>query len=363
LLVYRRYLYSEILKAATSIFLLAVVIYSCDCAILYLGESVSLSFPPDVAGLLVLLRVAIALEVIIPVAFFLAVVIALGRLYRDSEMTAFAACGLGMPQVLGSVCLLAVPLAVLTGFSSLIVRPDGWTRIYRTLDEAQARFDISRMNPRSFLELRSGQVVFFAEDVGDGSTAEDVFVRVVDADGWKVIRARQMKQSRDTDGRRILHFRYGSMYEPPRTGIAGTISTFQEASYALPDDGGESARYRRKATPTSALLSSTRPEDIAELQWRFSAPLSTLLLAVLAVPLSKCNPRRGKFARVGIAIVIFALYYQLFVLARTWVDDRTVAPFPGIWWVPALLSATNFWMLRRTGEGFTRGMWRPTAER
>ncbi|TFG40697.1 MAG: LptF/LptG family permease, partial [Syntrophobacterales bacterium] len=85
-----------------------------------------------------------------------------------------------------------------------------------------------------------------------------------------------------------------------------------------------------------------------------SAPLSTVLLALLGVPLSKGNPRKGKFAKIGVGIVIFAIYFQLFVIARTWVDDAVVSPVPGIWWVPALLTGLTLLLLRQTGEIFYR---------
>jgi lipopolysaccharide export system permease protein len=361
-LVYRRYVIAEILKSAGAVFLLVVAVYSCDCAIVYLDETLSLSLPAALAGLLVLLRIAIALEVILPVTLFLAILIALGRLYRDSEMTAFCACGLGVPHVLRVVVLLAVPVALVTAFTSLVVRPAGWTRIYHILDEAQAQFDISRLSPKTFLEVRSGQAVFFVEEVyaGEGR-AEGVFVRVADADGWKIIRAREMRQSGDAGGARALIFQDGTLYEPPLRGGPWKISRFQQARYPVPDEAPEGTRYRRKATPTGQLVGSARLEDIAELQWRLSAPLSVLLLSVLAVPLSKSNPRKGKFARVGIAIVIFAIYFQLFVLARTWVDDGTVTPLPGIWWVPLLLAGTTLWLLGRSGDMCSPRWKRPPA--
>lgn len=361
-MIYRRYIVSEILKSAGAVLLLVAVIYSCDCAIVYLDETLSLSLPAALAGLLVVLRIAIALEVILPVTFFLAVIIALGRLHRDSEMTALCACGVGMPHVLRVVVVLSLPVAIVSAFTSLVVRPEGWARIYRVLDEAQAQFDISRLSPKSFLDIRSGQAVFFVEEVHPGNRmAEGVFVRVADADGWKVIWARQMTQVGQDGGPRTLIFRDGSVYEPPLQGGPGKVSRFQQAEYPIPDPAPERTRYRRKATPTAHLVGSTRLEDITELQWRLSAPLSVLLLSVLAVPLSKSNPREGKFARVGIAIVIFAVYFQLFVLARTWVDAGTVAPLPGIWWVPLLLAGTTLWLLWRSGDMCSPRRKRPSA--
>jgi lipopolysaccharide export system permease protein len=114
------------------------------------------------------------------------------------------------------------------------------------------------------------------------------------------------------------------------------------------------ARYRRKSASTLQLIGSPRQEDIAELQWRLSTPLSTILLAMLGVPLSKSNPRRGKYAKLGVAIVIFAFYYQMFVIAKTWVEKSLVSPLIGIWWVPLMLTLLAVFFLWRTGEVFYR---------
>lgn len=352
-MIYKRYFISEIMKSAAAIFVVVVIIYASDCAINFMAETIAGSLPPAMVGFLILLRVGIALEVILPVTFFMAVIVAMGRLYKDLEMTAFSACGLGLGRVLKLVCILSLPVALAAAFASLHIRPHAWARIYRVMDEAQSRFDISRLNPNAFFEMHYGKVVFFAEEVQAAeNSAQGVFVRLADGDKWKVIRARQMTQDEGADGRRTLLLRDGSMYEPPSEGEAGKITRFTQARYPLPDDNPANSRYRRKATATAQLIGSARLEDITELQWRLSAPLSTILLALLGVPLSKSSPRQGKFARIGLAILIFAIYFQVFVVARTWVDDAVVPPVPGIWWVPALLAVLAILLLRRTGEVF-----------
>ena len=143
------------------------------------------------------------------------------------------------------------------------------------------------------------------------------------------------------NGQRVLVFREGAFYEFPVSGPQGNISRFEQAEYPLPTDAATGSRYRRKATDTQQLLTSSRLDDIAELQWRLSTPLSTVLLALAGVPLSKSNPRRGKYAKIGVAIVIFAIYYQLFVIAKTWVEKAVVVPWVGIWWVPFLMAVCS----------------------
>jgi lipopolysaccharide export system permease protein len=355
----QRYIITEILKPAAAILIVLVIILASYSAITYLAQAVAGSLPPGTVGLLILLRIGMSLEVLLPTTFYLSVIIALGRLYKDSEMTALSACGVGITGVLKPVFMLSLPVAVLAGCASLYIRPESYEQIYRIMDQAQAEFDISRLEADNFLEIGNGKYVFFAEEVGNSQQgAQRVFIRLAEGDKRQVILAKRMIQGEaDSNGQRVLLFREGTFYEFPVSGPQGTISRFEQAEYPLPAEAAGSSRYRRKAADTQDLLGSSRLDDIAELQWRLSTPLSTVLLALAGVPLSKSNPRRGKYAKLGVAIIIFAVYYQLFVIAKTWVEKAVVTPWLGIWWVPLLMALLAILLLWRTGEVFYR---RPT---
>jgi lipopolysaccharide export system permease protein len=356
-LILQRYIITEILKPAAAILIVLVIILASYSAITYLAQAVAGSLPPGTVGLLILLRIGMSLEVLLPTTFYLSVVIALGRLYTDSEMTALSACGVGILGVVRPVFLLSLPVALLAGCASLYIRPESYEKIYRVMDQAQAEFDISRLEADHFLEIENGKYVFFAEEVGNsqGGGAERVFIRVAEGEKRQVIQAQRMTQgAADDNGQRVLVFRQGVFYEFPVKGFQGAISQFDQAEYPLPADAAAGSRYRRKAADSQELLKSSRLEDIAEVQWRLSTPLSTVLLALVGVPLSKSNPRRGKYAKIGLAIIIFAIYYQLFVIAKTWVEKAVVTPWVGIWWVPFLMALLAGWLLWRTGEVFFR---------
>jgi lipopolysaccharide export system permease protein len=358
-LILQRYIITEILKPAAAILIVLVIILSSYSAITYLAQAVAGSLPASTVGLLILLRIGMSLEVLLPTTFYLSVVIALGRLYKDSEMTALSACGVGILGVVKPVFWLSLPIALLAGCASLYIRPESYEKIYKVMDQAQAEFDISRLEADHFLEIENGKYMFFAEEAGTSQNgAHRVFIRVAEGDKRQVIQAQRMIQDEaEARGQRKLIFREGAFYEFPVKGSQGTVSRFEQAEYPLPAEAATGSRYRRKAADSQELVRSSRLEDIAELQWRLSTPLSTVLLALAGVPLSKSNPRRGKYAKIGLAIIIFAVYYQLFVIAKTWVEKAVVPPWVGLWWVPLLMAALAVWLLWRTGEVFFR---RPT---
>lgn len=352
-MIYQRYIAKEILKPAGAIFIVIVIIFTANCAITYLAQAIGGSLPPNTVGMLIMLRLGMSMEILLPTTFYLAIIVALGRLYMDNEMTAFSACGLGISSVLKLVLTLSLPVALMAAFASLYIRPEAYEKIYQVMDQAQTDFDISRLNPNTFLEIQDGKVVFFAVDVQTNNTAKNVFVRKFDRENRQLIISQQMTQT-EKDGNRILNFQDGMLYEFPHDTELGKVSQFKDAQYPLSQNDQGNSHYRRKSASTEQLIGSSQLEDIAELQWRLSTPISTILLALIGVPLSKSNPRKGKYAKIAIGIVIFAIYYQLFVIARTWVEKGKIPPVIGIWWVPFLLIGLSIFLLWRTHEVFYR---------
>ncbi|MCX7124451.1 MAG: LptF/LptG family permease, partial [Gammaproteobacteria bacterium] len=80
-------------------------------------------------------------------------------------------------------------------------------------------------------------------------------------------------------------------------------------------------------------LSPENKNAAAELQWRMAMPISTLVFALLAVPLSEVRPRYGKFTQLFPAILIYISYADLIFLSRSWISDGQLSTTLGMWWV------------------------------
>jgi len=355
-MIIRRYIIGEIIKPAAAILTVLVAVFASYCSVTYLTDAVGGLMSPAAVALLIGLKIAMAFEVLLPTTLYLSVIIALARLYKDREMTALSACGVGLGSVLKYVFLVSLPFAALAAGASLFIRPEAYKGIYRIRAEAKASFDISRLESNRFLEFESGRYIFFADDMRPGRRAAlNVFIRSREGDTWQVISAEEMIQSgRQKSGYPVMIFRNGSKVEFELSNQGGSITRFEQARYPIVTDAAQSGRYRRKAASTVHLLDSDRLEDVAELQWRLSIPLTTILLALLAVPLSRTNPRKGKYTQWAGALIIFATYFQLFVIAKTQVENGTVSHLIGIWWVPALLAVLILILLKTTGEVFYR---------
>lgn len=335
-----RYIMREIIKPTVAVCTILIFIFGCYMATRYLADALTGQLPGTTVIILILLRIAIALEVLLPTTLYLSVVVALGRLYKDSEMTALFACGVSLGRVLKPVFYTSLLIAVIVASLSLFIRPWAYSQFYRIREYARASFDLTRMNEGTFYETENGARVIFAEKVDHPQqAAEDLFIRTGREDKLQVIVARHAYQSIDrTSGRSILVFADGRLYEFTRSGNEGRVIQFEQSAMPLVPKENLELKYRIKAASTEALLHSTDLEEIAELEWRFSTPLATILLALLGVPLSRSSPRRGKYAKITTAVVLFAVYYNLSSLVKKWVERAVFDTIPGVWWVHLLLA-------------------------
>ncbi|MCG6916701.1 MAG: LPS export ABC transporter permease LptF [Deltaproteobacteria bacterium] len=335
-----RYLIREISKPLIAICAFLVVIFASYRAAQYLAEAVAGLISGKTVLYLVLLKIAIAMEVLLPTTLYLSVVIVIGRLYEDSEMTALFACGVGIGRVFRAVIYLSVPLAILVACLSLYVRPWAYQQSYVLTAMAKTALDIGKWKEGNFYKIPGMNRVIYADRIEqEKKRAEGVFIQSDQGDRVQVIYAKEVQQySDDSNGKPLLIFRDGYLYEFSRTGEQGHFMKFKQSTMSIYFGKTKPLEYKRKAAPTLQLARSNDLEDIAEYQWRLSTPISTLLLALLAIPLSRTAPRRGKYAKLVTAVLVLAVYYNTSAMAKDWVEQGVVGPVVGIWWVVVLLA-------------------------
>lgn len=316
-----------------------VVIFASYRAAQYLAQAVAGAMSGKIVIYMVLLKVLVVLETLLPIALYLSVVVALGRMYADSEMTALFACGVGISRIQRAVLYVSLVLALVVAGLSLYVRPWGYEKMFWLKEQAKLALDISKWKEDSFYNIPGMNRVIFAEEINqEKKRAEGVFIQSERKDRVQVIYAGKVYQRNDEkSGKQVLVFREGYLYELSRVGEEGHIMKFQQSTLSLEPEGAKLG-YKRKSAPTMELAKSTKPEDIAEFQWRLSTPLSTVLLALLGIPLSRTAPRKGKYAKLAAAVLILAVYYNTSAMAKNWVEQGVVGSVPGIWWVVVLLA-------------------------
>ena len=332
-----RYIFREIAWTWVGVTMVLLLILLTNQFARVLGDVAKGALPRDAALGVIGLSAAQYLTLIIPIGLFLAVMLALGRLYRDSEMPAMMACRVGPGGIYRPLVWLLVPLAGLVAWLSLDLAPRALQEIDRVGAEARREADLASIEPGRFTEVGPNAAVVYGERILADGSMEKVFLqrRIGDGRVEVVVAARGEQVDAEDPDIRFLVLQDGRRYE----GIPGTsrfrVVEFAEHGipYRLPSL--EEPEATPRAMTIAELLQAGEVEHVAEMHWRLGIPLATVILAVLAVPLSKTQPRAGRYGRLAIGLLVFIIYLNLLSAAKAWIEQGSLSPLLGLWWVHA----------------------------
>jgi lipopolysaccharide export system permease protein len=353
MLILDRYLTREIAKPLVIFCGGLLLLFANFTAVRYLNRVADGIMPFQSVLPLVLVRAAVALELLLPIALHLSIVVTLGRLYTDSEMTALFGSGVSPARIIRIVLAGSLIIAGLVAYLSIYVRPWANANRYRLEREAAADVDLNDMQPGHFYENSSGTVLFFQQRDQSSGRMREVFIQSRSEDRVRLIWAEEAHypETVEAGAGRTLVCSGAQIYELSRNRDAVRQATSDELILEWEKAQVLSEEYKRKAAPTWQLARSVLPKDIAEFQWRLSTPVAALLMGLLGFPLSRAKPRQGKYAKLFVSVVSYATFYNLNMMARHWVEKGVVGTIPGIWWVHLLLAILVAGLLwRRTAN-------------
>jgi lipopolysaccharide export system permease protein len=336
-----RYLLRQILGPFAGVLTVLCVLFMSYGAAGFLSDAVNGLLPTSMIVQVIGLQTLIALEMLIPISLYLSVVMGLGRLYVDSEMTALFALGWTLARVMGIVFGLSLCTAAIVAWLSLVARPWAYTRSHELASVAEASLNSNNMQPGTFYVTGKGErTIYIERREGPAAPAGGVFVQLrLPGGGTRVIYAVSIEQLSPLEGAPRFHLSGAHVYDIDVDGSASeVVLNAKDLDLHLVSPSPRPPDYSAVAASTTHLRSSDSAPDTAELQWRLSTCVTTLLLGMLAVPLSRAHPRQRRNAKIGIALLIYAGYYLLYESARTWVQIGVLPSFPGLWIAPASLA-------------------------
>lgn len=328
-----RYILREATQVWIAVTAILILILASNSLVHLLGKVVEGQLTGHVVLPFFLLHLTSYFVTLIPLGLFLALLLSFGRLYAESEMAALGACGIGLAKLFRPVVILGLVAAGTTAALTLWASP--WAE--RASSEITARVaaesEFAGLAPGRFNQVGDG-VVLFAETRSDGEGLREVFVvSPADEGGDHIVRARAADERIDREsGRRYLEFTDGHRYTTkPGSDVARSI-TFAEHGIHIPSQRVEMDGADAKGMSLGRLLKRGQPKHMAEFQWRISLPIACFLLALAALPLSHTTPRKGRYGKIAIALLLYLAYSNLLVFARDMVEEETVPAAIGMWW-------------------------------
>jgi lipopolysaccharide export system permease protein len=333
-MIFQRALQRELASVAGATFTALFTVFVTWTLISILGKAAGGKVASGDVLALIGFSVLNYLPTLIILTSFIAVIAAVTRSYRDSEMVVWFASGQSLLRWVPPVLVFGLPMVAVVAALSFVVTPWAKMKSAEFVERFEKREDLKRVSPGQFRESPSTNRVFFVEGSTSGATVvQNVFVNSVDADGNSIVVAKEGVIEPDGKGGQYLVLKNGRRYlgQPGR-------ADFQSMEFE---------RYRMRVSSQVPIVGTDMPVDAmstatllavpqdrltrAELLYRISAPITCFVLMLLAIPLGFVNPRAGSSANLMLALLIFFTYGNLSRVFENSVKQSKMS-FGMAWW-------------------------------
>jgi lipopolysaccharide export system permease protein len=316
-----RYLAKEVLVTLLALTVVLMVILVSNQMVGYLNRAASGRIPGILVMQLMLLEMPNLLSLLMPLGFYVSVILAYGRLYSENEMLVFQVCGLSNIRLLGLTLFMASFVAMMVAWM-VYLNPGIASQRARLLQTTGVKAFIQMLTPKRFQQLPGDQVLYIDGVNRQHTKANGLFVAQLNHDPtkswrWQVIAAHDLEFLKAHDDKGSLLMHQGQVYHISPGALEAQYGTFDKGLIRLPEPKLH-AEIDLRTMPFQSLWNERKESSAknAELQWRISIVLMTLVLSFVAVPLSRVNPRQGKFSKILPAILIFLLYTNFLFMWR-----------------------------------------------
>jgi len=298
-----------------------------------LASAAAGEIPLEVVFFTLLLRMPSFLEMILPMALFISVLLAYGRMYAENEMSVLSATGFSERRLLGYTMIPGLAVMLVVGSFSLYLSPLGAEKMEDLYKKQAEMTEFELLVPGRFQSMKKGSRVTYTESLSDDKT---VMNQVFIADGDTLMLAEKGSQYFSSDtGSRFLELHNGRRFDLDPASAGLQILEFERYGVKIADESEDRQKIRKDAVPTYELFTSTDPKFQAQLHWRVSLIVMVPVLVLIAFPLSKVSPRQGRFARMFPAIILFMVYISLLIALRGMLEKERV-PAASVWALHAL---------------------------
>lgn len=325
----------DLLKVLITVLLVIVLILVSQQFIKILGRALQGEIANDtVMSILALKTIVIGIN-FLPAAAFMAILIVLGRMYRDHEMDALASAGVGLSMLFRAVLMLMLPVSLCAFVLSFYTSPWAEAKIEQLKFNDQQTVELRGLVSGRFHEYRHGDMVFYIEEIDQNNRMSNIFVQNKRQDKLGVITAKYGALQDFEEGRFIVLEQGQRIQGQPGT-VNFVIEKFEKYAFLIKKKA-KRIGYDRDAMSTAQLWVSGRTKDLSELQRRFAIPMGVIVLSLLAVPLAQLAPRGGVYGNITVAFLIYFSYENIQKFNQSWILTGEISPIAGFSWVYLLM--------------------------
>lgn len=343
-MILTRYFLKELLTSTFVITGILMLIVVSARLVVHLNKAVAGIIPPEAVLYTIVYNSPGFLQLILPLGFYISILLVYGRMHSENEMTVLHATGFGPKQVFKITMAPVAVMMVLIGFLSLWLAPTAADKLDTYYQKQQQESEFSFITPGRFNAIgNKGQKVSYAQNLStDRKQMQDVFI----ADGNTLIVAESGKQYVNPEtGSRYLELVNGRRF----TGVPGDLNvqslSFDKYAVKIAEESSVAKKARNEAISTATLINSDKRFHKARLHYRIGLFLLVPIIVLLAFPLSHVKPRQGRYGKMLPAIIIYMVYYTSLITARKWMEQGDTPEWIGLWWLHGIFIALGLLLM------------------
>ena len=316
----------EVLKSTAGVLLIFFFLVVSSRFVGYFEQASEGLIDPNLIYKIVILRFPDFITLLLPLSFFLGVVITMSRLYSDREIYGFFTGGLSEIDFLKYLLPQSLLFFFLTLLLSIYVAPytKELSKEMISLDSLQEQFE--SIKPNQVFPLKNNEGFVFIKDKQE-SVFDEVVLYISNEDYSSIVVADQLSYD-DLNSIMNLNFKNGSMYQGLFEEGSSVVSTFKNLKIPVSTEENSVT-----GLSFARLFDYSTRSTKSQMQWNISIPITIFILLIIGINLSKVEPRQGRLSVLLPAIFVYILYLSLLILARESFDNNSAITQNYIWFV------------------------------
>jgi len=306
-----KYLTKEVFKSQIAILFILLLIFFCQQLVRVLGSAASGNVPADLVMSLLGLGMPTMAQLMLPLCLFIAILLTFGRLYAESEITVMRACGVGQRILVRVALTLSFLTAALAAYNALWISPWAIKKQAEIIEDAKANPRMSALSAGQFMTSNNNEFVLFINNIQNNQINDVYLFQTKETKNAKpsVVTAEKGELKSLPNGDQILSLQNSQRVEGTAVLPDFRITHFAEYQAYLGHQSADNDNSEAEVLTVNELLKGKTPAMKAELHWRIALVIAVPLMALIAVPLSRVNPRQGRFAKVLPALLLYLIYF------------------------------------------------------
>ena len=320
-------------------FIIGLIVFG-NQFVLTTQESLSFGIPIKELMPLVGFNMLRDIPIILTLSLFLSIIITISQLYKNSEAVVMNSIGLGDRDFINLIKPIVFFTFIVVFYLTIFAVP--WAKQQKSYaeDETVNASEFSFITEGKFESFKNGEIVFYASESKTTDTVgeqnmEEIFIYALDKGKPVIVLASEANKYTNAETESIyLRLKNGIRYE----GLPGNenINILNFEQYDLEIVSGDIQKSISNFSEieeqnTIDLLREGGVKANAEIQWRISQPVSVLILSIFGIFLGKSSPRTGKGINLIIGIVVFMLYNNALLVAKSSIESSQLSPIIGMW--------------------------------